>query len=149
MLVQYCTGNARRAIECCAAMDANQGYRRARLLLKERFGNASVISETWVNKVAVGPVIGARDKRALREMADDLRNCVDSLYAMNLLGEVSTHSVLLRIVQRLPFFLRNRCPRGAEHQKATQSQPRRQALGDLRRRCSSRVQRPALRTPAR
>ena len=108
MLFQYCTGNARRAIECCAAMDVNQGYRRARLLLKERFGNEFVISETWVNKVAGGPVIGAHDKKALREMADDLRNCVESLHAMNLLAEVSTQSVLLRIVQRLPFFLRNR-----------------------------------------
>ena len=58
MLFQYCTGQARRAIECCAAMETSRGYRRARQLLKDRFGNDFVIAETWVNKVAGGPVIG-------------------------------------------------------------------------------------------
>ena len=41
-------------------------------------------------------------------MADGWSNCVENLNAMNLLGEVSTQSVLLRIVQMLPMLLRNR-----------------------------------------
>ena len=38
-----------------------------------------VIAETWVNKVAAGPVIGGWDKKALLDLADDLRNCVEDL----------------------------------------------------------------------
>ena len=108
MLFQSCRGKARMAIECCAAMETAVGYSKARAILKERFGNNFVISEAWVAKVAGGPIIGGRDKEALQNMADDLRNCVENLDAMGLLCEVSTQSVLLKIVQRLPMFLRNR-----------------------------------------
>ena len=108
MLFQSCRGKARMAIECCAAMETAVGYSKARAILKERFGNNFVISEAWVAKVAGGPTIGGRDKEALQNMADDLRNCVENLDAMGLLCEVSTQSVLLKIVQRLPMFLRNR-----------------------------------------
>ena len=106
------------AIECCAAMDTAVGYSKDRAILKERFGNDFVNAEAWVAKVADGPNIGARDKEAIQNMADDLRNCVENIDAMGLLGEVSTQSVLLKIVQRLPMFLKNRwVSRGHENPK--------------------------------
>ena len=43
-------------------METSRSYRRARQLLRDRFGNDFVVAETWVNKVAGGPVIGWRDK---------------------------------------------------------------------------------------
>ena len=46
----------------------------------------TVIAETWVAKVAEGPVIGLRDKGGLQDVANDLRNCVENLDAMNLLA---------------------------------------------------------------
>ena len=54
-------------------METSQGYRRARQLLKVRFGNYFVIAEMWVNKVAGGTLIGGRVKKALLDLADDLR----------------------------------------------------------------------------
>lgn len=94
MLLQYCTGKAKRVIECFAAMDPSVGYERARVLLKERFGNEFVIAEKWVNKVADGPAIGVRDRVGLQDLADDMRNCVENLMAMGHLSEVNTQSAV-------------------------------------------------------
>ena len=57
--MQHCTGKARQSIECCAATQPGVGIIsmiRARNILKERFGDEFVISESWVHKAANGPV---------------------------------------------------------------------------------------------
>ena len=38
-LFSACSGKARKLIECCIAMAPTKGYKRARELLEERFGN--------------------------------------------------------------------------------------------------------------
>ena len=38
-LLQYCTGKARNAIQCCAVMGPDEGYAKACRILKVRFGN--------------------------------------------------------------------------------------------------------------
>ena len=88
-------------------LETSVGYSKARAILKEHFENNFVIAEAWVTKVAGGSTIGGRDKEALQNMADDLRNCIENLDAMGLLCEVSTQSVLLKFVQQLPLFLKN------------------------------------------
>lgn len=108
LLMQYCSGRAKQVIQCCLAMEPTQGYAKARHLLKERFGNEFTISETWVNKLTDGRAIGAHDKIGILDLADDLRNCVENLDAMGYIGEISSQRVLLKIVERLPSFLKNR-----------------------------------------
>ena len=44
-LMQYCTGTAKQVIECCAVMEPNEGYIKARQLLQDRFGNSFTIAE--------------------------------------------------------------------------------------------------------
>ena len=55
-LFQYCKGEALKVIKCCAVTSPSEGYARARVLLKERFGDDYKISEVWVRKVTEGPV---------------------------------------------------------------------------------------------
>ena len=65
-LIQYCSGKANNVIiQCCSVMKPNEGYKRDKELLKERFGNDYTISETWVNKVTEGSSISPHDKGAL------------------------------------------------------------------------------------
>ena len=106
-LIQYCAGKAKKVIQC-SVMQPNEGYKRAKELLKERFGNDYTISETWVNKVTEGSSIGPHDKRALRDFADDLKTCKETLMAMGYIHEVNTQRVLVKIVEKLPVYLRNR-----------------------------------------
>ena len=50
-LFQYCKGETLKVIKCCAVMSPSKGYARARVLLKERFGDDYKISEMWVRGV--------------------------------------------------------------------------------------------------
>ena len=44
-LFQYCKGEALKLIKCCAVMSPSTGYAKARVLLKERFGDYYKISK--------------------------------------------------------------------------------------------------------
>lgn len=105
-LLQYCEGKAHKVIESCAMMEPNKGYARARELLKTRFGDDFVIAQAWVKKVSEGGPVGQGEK--LRDFADELRGCIDCLLPIGFVSEVSTQSVLVKIVQRLPSFAKGR-----------------------------------------
>ena len=107
-LLQYTTGKAKRVIQCCAVMSPSDGYRRARQLLQERFGNSFLITETWINKVTNGPEIKPTDCEMLQEHADELRSCSETLQAMGSIAEISSQGTLVKIIQRLPYFMQNK-----------------------------------------
>ena len=107
-LFQYCKGEALKVIKCCAVMSPSEGYARARVLLKERFGDDYKIFEMWVRKVPEGPVIRYGEGRRLQEMADDLRSCKETLGAMDKLEEIDTRRSMVKIVERLPQLLQSR-----------------------------------------
>ena len=107
-LIQYCTGKALRLIQCCAVMAPDAGYRKARQLLKERFGNDYLIAECWVQKLVDGPVLNARDKTSLQELADDVRACKETLEAIGMLSEIDTRTRMVKIVSRLPPYLQSK-----------------------------------------
>jgi hypothetical protein len=89
-------------------MEPNEGYIRAKRLLKERFGNEYLITESWVRKVTVGNSFKAADCERLFEYSDELNNCVVTLKAMGKLNEVNSQTNLLKITERLPVYLQNR-----------------------------------------
>ncbi|XP_038065549.1 uncharacterized protein LOC119735724 [Patiria miniata] len=107
-LLKYCTGKARKIIECCAIMQPDVGYQRAKALLKERFGSDYVIAEAWVNKVTKGAPLASHDKVGLREYADDLKVCKETLDTMGYTQEIGTQGVMVKLVEKLPSYLRNR-----------------------------------------
>ncbi|XP_022102055.1 uncharacterized protein LOC110985381 [Acanthaster planci] len=107
-LLKYCTGKARKIIECCAIMAPSVGYKRAKALLQERFGSDYVIAEAWVNKVTKGVPLASHDKVGLREYADDLKVCKETLDTMGYIQEIGTQGVMVKLVEKLPGYLRNR-----------------------------------------
>jgi hypothetical protein len=102
-LIQLCTGEAARVIRCCSLLPSKQGYLKARRLLKERFGDNFVIAELWVDRLTEG---GPRAD--LREFADDLRTCYESLQALGAFEELKSQASLAAIVKKLPTYLQNR-----------------------------------------
>ena len=101
-LFQYCEGEALAVIRCCAVMRPEEGYTKARELLRERFGNDYRISETWVRKLTEGPRILPGEHKGIQRLADDLQSCTLALSAMNKLDEIDTKRSLSLIVKRLP-----------------------------------------------
>lgn len=79
------------------------GYTKARRLLKERFGDNFVIAELWIDRLTEG---GSRAD--LREYADDLRTCYESLRALGAFEELKSQASLAAIVKKLPTYLQNR-----------------------------------------
>ena len=102
-LTQLCTGDAARAISCCAVLHPDQGYLKARALLKERFGGEFTVTESWVRKLLDG---GPRND--LCGYADDLRNCFESLKALGATGELQSQRSLVMLTRKLPSYLQNR-----------------------------------------
>ncbi|KAK4329183.1 hypothetical protein Pmani_000412 [Petrolisthes manimaculis] len=107
-LLQYCTGKALKVIECCAMMKPDEGYHKARQLLKERFGNDYQISEAWIKKIVDRPVLRSNDKEGFQNLADDMRNCRETLQAIGKLSEIDTRTIMVKILEQLPLFVQSR-----------------------------------------
>lgn len=99
---------ALKVVECCTIIDPASGYRRARELLKGRFGNEYQISECLVQKIVGGPAIKSGDGPGLQELADDTRVCKETPEAMHLLDEIDTRAKMVKIVKRLPQYLQGK-----------------------------------------
>ena len=77
-----------------------EGYVKARLLLKERFGNDLVVFEAWVNKITCDIPVKSNSAESLQEFEDDVRGCFENLRAMNRLNEVDTRGRLVKLMNR-------------------------------------------------
>ena len=105
-LLQYCSGKARKLLQCCTVKEPAEGYALALRLLKERYGDEHIISQAWIDKVTTRPNI--TDNQSLQDLADDLRCCRETLDTMGYLNELNNQSSLLVIVDKLPYHLRTR-----------------------------------------
>lgn len=105
-LIQYCTRKPRSLLQCCLVKEPTEGYKLAWELLRERFGNNDVISQTWIAKILDQPKI--KDSQCLQTFADELRTCRETLLTMGYLNELETHRSLWQIVEKLPTYLHSR-----------------------------------------
>ena len=55
-----------------------------------------------------GPAIKAGDRKALQDLADDLKNCEITLKATGRLAQTNNEDRLIKILQRCPAFLKSR-----------------------------------------
>lgn len=116
-LISSCVGKAASAITHCNILDAEEGYKEAQRILKERFGNDLLIREAWLKRIAEGKIIKDKDKDALQALTDDVRNCTYTLKAMG--QDISNlYEKVILVVARLPQYLRNRWrPKFVEYMK--------------------------------
>jgi hypothetical protein len=112
-LSEYTKDKAKLAVDSLEAMSPSGGYKRARELLKERFGNRFIICQAWLNKVTEGTVIKSHEANRLLHLSDNLKGCIYTLTAMDMLYEINNHSSILKVVARLPHFIQLRWRREA------------------------------------
>lgn len=100
-LHQYTEGKARDAISHCLYNPSPlAGFKEAMECLQTRFGNPHTISQAWIDKVLNFATI--KGNIQLRDFADHLRGCRDTLKAMGCEDELNGRQTLLEIIQRLP-----------------------------------------------
>ena len=110
-LLQYTQGDANDAIQRCILMEAGEGYRRAKAILLERFGNDYLVTERIVRNLVDGKQI--RSGSALLEFSDELNNSLATLRGMKRLNEVESQAYMIKIVERLQPYLKTRWKRKA------------------------------------
>ncbi|XP_030845109.1 uncharacterized protein LOC115925437 [Strongylocentrotus purpuratus] len=107
-LYHCCEGEVKGIIQCCMVMEPLYGYQRARELLVERFGSKYKIGEAWIKRITTGPICHANDRKGLQKFADELKISMETLRAMDLLQEISSQRELLKVAERLPYYLKGR-----------------------------------------
>ena len=105
-----CVGEASKLIESCVVMEPNVGHKRTRELLDDMFGNTYIVVEARIKRVTVSDrqVISRKDCDGLNEFPDELRNCGETFKAMWYISEISSQREMVKIVERLPMYLRSR-----------------------------------------
>ena len=82
-----------------------EGYAFAKKLLHDRFVNPHRIAEAWATRVTAGPQVKTNNGDYLQCFADDVRCCVETQRAMNMLQGVDSRCRMLRMLERLAFHI--------------------------------------------
>ncbi|KAK3745816.1 hypothetical protein QZH41_005679 [Actinostola sp. cb2023] len=92
----------------CLAMNTDDGYARARELLKSRYGQPFKIATAYIDKVLKTPLIKAEDARALQRYSVLLASCENTLTKIGYASKIDSPDTLRKIIEKLPFSLRDR-----------------------------------------
>ncbi|KAK3732306.1 hypothetical protein QZH41_007811 [Actinostola sp. cb2023] len=95
-------------LQSCLAMNTDEGYARARELLKSRYGQPFKIATTYIENVLRTPLTKAEDARALQRYSVLLASCVDTLTKIGYASKIDNPDTLRKIIEKLPFSLRDR-----------------------------------------
>ena len=98
-LLQFTTGTARDAIDCCALIGGDQGYDEARRILRERFGDPYIITTALIDKLKQQKE--ARTPSALRTLADELNSAKIVLKSLNMYSELDNQHHIKEVGARL------------------------------------------------
>lgn len=104
-LVDCCEGEAYKLTESCIMM-GSKGYRHAKQLLYDNYGEDYIVTRAWVEQLSSGGL--AKDPPSIQALAIDARACFDTLYAIDSLQEIDNSTNLSDIIKRLPTHAQNR-----------------------------------------
>lgn len=78
-LKHYLAGEARKAVEGFFYRTSEDAYYSALTLLQKRYGNPFIIQTAFRDKLMKWPKISGSDPPALREFADFLKGCAETI----------------------------------------------------------------------
>lgn len=108
LLIQFCSDKARKSIENCILLEPKEGYKRAKAILAERFGNPYIIANSWMKKVCNGSQIKPGDREGLQDLADELEGCEITLKATGRLAQLNNEDRLVKVLERCPTYVKSR-----------------------------------------
>ena len=114
-LVQYTSGEVKELMQSCLSMDPKEGYKTARALLKDRYGQSYKIATALIDRVTKTPQIKSDDGPALQRYSVVLTSCKNSLKEIGYLNKIENPDTLQRIIGRLPLWLRQRWREKADY----------------------------------
>ncbi len=107
-LEQYTRGQPRELVRSCHHMSAEQGFRKAKNLLKEHFGHEFKITAAYMEKALNWPAIKPDDINGLQAYALFLRGYCNVMVNLQYMDEINVSSNLKNIMMKLPYRLREK-----------------------------------------
>ena len=113
-LLHYCRGRAREAIEGCSMLQPDDGYIRARKILRERFGQPFKVARNMIDEVLGEARRTRADADSLSRLAVKMHNCSIALTHMNYQSDLNALHTLESIVRCLPIEMQRKWAEEAE-----------------------------------
>ena len=89
-----------------------------------------MVSNAWIEKLSEGPPINQNDREALLDLADDLESCEITLMVAGRLSQFNNEDKMMKILRKLPLYLRSRWQRRVQEIRADGRDPN---LEDLKK----------------
>ncbi len=107
-LEQFTTGQPKVLVRSCQHMTLERGYKEAKRLLYQHFGNEYTIATAYIEKALDWPALKPEDNKALTNFALFLTGCRNTVDSVEYIEEMDSPSNMRAIVSKLPFKLRER-----------------------------------------
>ncbi|XP_049419820.1 uncharacterized protein LOC125880984 [Epinephelus fuscoguttatus] len=104
-LKSYLAGEARRAVEGFFYRNSEDAYKGAWPVLEDRYGSPFIVQKAFRERLMKWPKIAANDPRALREFADFLLGCAETMPHVKGLSILNDCEENHKLLQKLPEWL--------------------------------------------
>ncbi len=107
-LEQFTTGRAQELVRSCLHMTPNEGYKKAWVLLEQKFGQKHNIAIAHVDQLIKGNPIKSEDGEALEQFSIKLMSCSNTLKAIGCMNKIENPDAMKKLIERLPYKLQER-----------------------------------------
>ncbi|KAJ8032089.1 hypothetical protein HOLleu_25508 [Holothuria leucospilota] len=122
-LIQFCKGKAKQSIENCVLMDAAAGYKKAREILYDQFGQPHNVTHALIGKILNREPIKPNDGQNLSDLARQMRTCEITLNQLGYVANMNSTDTLLKIQQLLPIYLQSEWAKKAHSMTKNKVEP--------------------------
>lgn len=107
-LEQFTSGESQDIVRSCLHMDPVKGYKRARQLLEEIYGNKFNVANSYTEKLNSWPVIKSESGEDLSKLGIFLRTCLNMMDSVDHMSSLNSMDTLQKIVSKLPYELKKK-----------------------------------------
>lgn len=114
-LIQFCKGKARESIEDCVLIRSGSGYKVAKGILAQQFGQNHQVTQALLEKVLEREQIKPNDGKALWDLARQMRKCHITFQELGQTANLNSSDTLLKVQRLLPLYLQSKWAKTAYH----------------------------------
>ena len=107
-LEQFTSGHAKELVRSCQHMKPEEGYNKARSLLREKFGQRHKLAMAYIERVLSAEPVKSEDLGGLETFSILLSSCKNSLKAIDYLHKIENPETMKKIIEKLPFKMQER-----------------------------------------
>ena len=105
-LLQYTSGRPHDLVKSCIHMEPSAGYTKAKLMLKEFFGDDFKIAEAYIKEALDWPTIKPEDGVALQSFALFLTGCSNTMTDISYMEDLDNTANIKALANKLPYKLK-------------------------------------------